>query len=143
MAIQQASTKSKRRTTWKLNVSPLLTPTKTHTATLPLSPISIARLGVMSFVPVNVEPGHSSDVLADLRVNVTLEGSEKVLWFNERFPEEEEIIEHLVHNETRRSQWTMHRPRKGVTSASARPPSRPARSSLHPKLAPPARRAAV
>ncbi|KAF8144572.1 hypothetical protein K438DRAFT_2101630 [Mycena galopus ATCC 62051] len=54
-----------------------------------------------------------SDVLADLRVNVTLKGSEKVLWFRERFLEDEEIIEHLVHNETWRIQWTMHRPRNG------------------------------
>ncbi|KAF8146345.1 hypothetical protein K438DRAFT_1781119 [Mycena galopus ATCC 62051] len=54
-----------------------------------------------------------SDVFADLRVNVRLEGSEKVLWFNERFLEDEEIIEHLVHSETRRTQWTMHRPRNG------------------------------
>ncbi|KAF8144594.1 hypothetical protein K438DRAFT_1992687 [Mycena galopus ATCC 62051] len=42
-----------------------------------------------------------------------LEGSDKVLWFKERFLEDEEIIEHLVHNETRRTHWTMHRPRNG------------------------------
>ncbi|KAF8144574.1 hypothetical protein K438DRAFT_1992659 [Mycena galopus ATCC 62051] len=54
-----------------------------------------------------------SDVLADLRVNVTLEGSEKVLWFKERFLEDEEIIEHFVFNETRRIDWTMHRSRNG------------------------------
>ncbi|KAF8207511.1 hypothetical protein K438DRAFT_1713561 [Mycena galopus ATCC 62051] len=73
-------------------------------------------------VPLNVDLStqkltryvvQSSDVLADLRVNVMLEGSEKVLWFKERFLEDEEIIEHLVHNETRRIQWTMHRPRNG------------------------------
>ncbi|KAF8152685.1 hypothetical protein K438DRAFT_1864300 [Mycena galopus ATCC 62051] len=42
-----------------------------------------------------------------------LEGLEKVFWFKERFLEDEEIIEHLVHNETRRIHWTMHRPWNG------------------------------
>ncbi|KAF7345002.1 hypothetical protein MVEN_01663000 [Mycena venus] len=55
----------------------------------------------------------SSDVLEDLKVNVMLENSDKVVWFKERFLEEEEIIEHFVHNESRRICWTMHRPRNG------------------------------
>ncbi|KAJ7801726.1 hypothetical protein B0H14DRAFT_2386169 [Mycena olivaceomarginata] len=73
-------------------------------------------------LPSNVEPStpkitryvvQSSDVLEDLKVNVMLENSDKVVWFKERFLEEEEIIEHFVHNESQRIQWTMHRPRNG------------------------------
>ncbi|KAF8146338.1 hypothetical protein K438DRAFT_1781113 [Mycena galopus ATCC 62051] len=37
-------------------------------------------------------------------------GVGEVLWFKETFLEDGEIIEHLVHNETRRIHWTMHRP---------------------------------
>ncbi|KAJ7157950.1 hypothetical protein C8R43DRAFT_1180197 [Mycena crocata] len=55
----------------------------------------------------------SSDVLEDLKVNVMEENSDKVIWFKERFLEDEEIIEHLVHNESRKICWTMHRPRNG------------------------------
>ncbi|KAJ7055641.1 hypothetical protein C8F01DRAFT_455295 [Mycena amicta] len=55
----------------------------------------------------------SSDVLEDLIINVKEEGSDKVLWFKERFLEDEEIIEHLVHKESGRIRWTMHRPRSG------------------------------
>ncbi|KAJ7743647.1 hypothetical protein B0H16DRAFT_1561224 [Mycena metata] len=55
----------------------------------------------------------SSDVLEDLRVNVMEENSDKVVWFKERFLEDDEIIEHLVHHESRRICWTMHRPRNG------------------------------
>ncbi|KAF8152688.1 hypothetical protein K438DRAFT_1864302 [Mycena galopus ATCC 62051] len=47
---------------------------------------------------------HSSD----LRVKVRFLPS-----IHECFLEDEEIIEHLVHNETRRIHWTMHRPRNG------------------------------
>ncbi|KAJ6519162.1 hypothetical protein C8R45DRAFT_851848 [Mycena sanguinolenta] len=73
-------------------------------------------------LPSNVEPStptptryvvRSSDVLEDLKVNVMLENSDKVVWFKERFLEEEEIVEHFVHNESRRIHWTMHRPRNG------------------------------
>ncbi|KAJ6620434.1 hypothetical protein B0H10DRAFT_1077598 [Mycena sp. CBHHK59/15] len=55
----------------------------------------------------------SSDVLEDLRVNVMEENSDKVIWYKERFLEDEEIIEHLVHNATSTICWTMHRPRNG------------------------------
>ncbi|KAJ7085390.1 hypothetical protein B0H15DRAFT_950998 [Mycena belliarum] len=56
----------------------------------------------------------SSDVLEEtLKVNVVLEGSEKVIWFKERFLEDDEIIDHVVHNESRRICWTIHRPRNG------------------------------
>ncbi|KAJ7500746.1 hypothetical protein B0H11DRAFT_1994283 [Mycena galericulata] len=55
----------------------------------------------------------SSDVLAELRVNVLAEGTDQVVWFMERFLEDDEIVEHLVHNATRRICWTMHRPRQG------------------------------
>ncbi|KAJ7278933.1 hypothetical protein C8J57DRAFT_1502771 [Mycena rebaudengoi] len=55
----------------------------------------------------------SSDVLADLKVNVMEENSDKVIWYKERFLAEHEIIEHLVHNATRTICWTMHRPRNG------------------------------
>ncbi|KAF7329777.1 hypothetical protein MKEN_00241000 [Mycena kentingensis (nom. inval.)] len=55
----------------------------------------------------------SSDVLADLIINVKEESSDKVVWFKERFLEDEEIVEHLVHKESGRIRWTMHRPRTG------------------------------
>ncbi|KAF8135236.1 hypothetical protein K438DRAFT_1786995 [Mycena galopus ATCC 62051] len=84
-----------------------------------------------------------SDVLADLRVNVTLEGSEKVLWFRERFPEDEEIIEHLGHNETRRILDDGPAAERVIHSHPlAHLPARRLHPST-PKLAPPARRAAV
>ncbi|KAF8176317.1 hypothetical protein K438DRAFT_1846708, partial [Mycena galopus ATCC 62051] len=56
----------------------------------------------------------------------------------ERFPEDEEIIEHLVHNETRRIHWMMHRPRNGWyirIRSPAFPPGAfilPLPNSLHP-----------
>ncbi|KAF8809825.1 hypothetical protein BYT27DRAFT_7093215 [Phlegmacium glaucopus] len=50
----------------------------------------------------------SSDVLQDMRVNVSEEGSEK-----ERFLGEDEIIENLVHNPTNTICWTIHRPKRG------------------------------
>ncbi|KAJ7194970.1 hypothetical protein GGX14DRAFT_404326 [Mycena pura] len=57
---------------------------------------------------------NSSDVLeGDLIVNVKEETSDKVVWFKERFLEEDEIIDHLVHKESRSIRWTMHRPRNG------------------------------
>ncbi|KAK7035705.1 hypothetical protein R3P38DRAFT_603897 [Favolaschia claudopus] len=73
-------------------------------------------------LPTNVAPStskitryvvQSSDVLADLKVNVMLENTNRIVWYKERFLEDEEIIEHFVHNETGRICWTMHRPRNG------------------------------
>ncbi|KAJ7657776.1 hypothetical protein DFH06DRAFT_454127 [Mycena polygramma] len=73
-------------------------------------------------LPGHVEPSttkitryviQSSDVLAELKINIKEENSDKVIWFKERFLEDEEIIEHLVHNESRKICWTMHRPRNG------------------------------
>ncbi|KZT00371.1 uncharacterized protein LAESUDRAFT_555677 [Laetiporus sulphureus 93-53] len=55
----------------------------------------------------------SSDVLADMRVNVSEEGSDRVLWFKERFLADDEIIEHLVNNATSTIQWSIHRPKRG------------------------------
>ncbi|KAJ7936849.1 hypothetical protein B0H13DRAFT_247224 [Mycena leptocephala] len=49
----------------------------------------------------------------ELKINVKEENSDKVIWFKERFLDEEEIVEHVVHNESRKVCWTMHRPRNG------------------------------
>lgn len=55
----------------------------------------------------------SSDVISDMRVNVSEEGSDKVLWYKERFLADEEIIEHLVENASSTILWTIHRPKRG------------------------------
>ncbi|KAF9239411.1 hypothetical protein BU15DRAFT_74568 [Melanogaster broomeanus] len=59
----------------------------------------------------------SSDVISDLRVNVFLENSDKVIWYKtptkERFLFDEEIIEHVVHNPTSTISWIIHRPKRG------------------------------
>ncbi|KAF7297081.1 hypothetical protein MIND_00941000 [Mycena indigotica] len=55
----------------------------------------------------------SSDVLDHLVIDVKEEGSDKVLWFKERFLDDEEIVERLVHKESGLIRWTMHRPRSG------------------------------
>ncbi|KAH9856219.1 hypothetical protein C2E23DRAFT_772648 [Lenzites betulinus] len=55
----------------------------------------------------------SSDVLEDMRVNVRLEGSDKVVWYKERFLSEHEILEHIVENESSTLLWTIHRPKRG------------------------------
>ncbi|KAH8077403.1 hypothetical protein BXZ70DRAFT_703395 [Cristinia sonorae] len=55
----------------------------------------------------------SSDVLADMRINVCKEGSDVVVWYKERFLAEDEIIEHVVENATSTIHWTIHRPNRG------------------------------
>ncbi|KIJ61252.1 hypothetical protein HYDPIDRAFT_177139 [Hydnomerulius pinastri MD-312] len=55
----------------------------------------------------------SSDVISDLRVHVLEEGSDKVSFYKERFLSDEEIIEHVVHNQTSTICWTIHRPKRG------------------------------
>jgi len=55
----------------------------------------------------------TSDVLQDMRVNVSEEGSEKVIWYKERFLDEHEIVENLVHNITGTVCWTIRRPLRG------------------------------
>ncbi|KAH7912051.1 hypothetical protein BJ138DRAFT_1172144 [Hygrophoropsis aurantiaca] len=55
----------------------------------------------------------SSDVISDLRINILEEGSDKVMWYKERFLSDEEIIEHVVHNQTSTICWTIHRPKRG------------------------------
>jgi len=55
----------------------------------------------------------SSDVISDMRINVTEEGSEKVLWYKERFLSDHEIVEHIVDNMTSTICWTIHRPKRG------------------------------
>jgi len=52
-------------------------------------------------------------VLQDVRVNVSEEGSENVIWYKERFLGDGEIIENLVHNSTNTICWTIHRPNRG------------------------------
>ncbi|CCM05952.1 uncharacterized protein FIBRA_08191 [Fibroporia radiculosa] len=51
----------------------------------------------------------SSDVLSDMRVNVSEEGSDKVLWFLA----DEEIVDNFVDNATSTILWTIHRPKRG------------------------------
>ncbi|KAH7922497.1 hypothetical protein BV22DRAFT_1121462 [Leucogyrophana mollusca] len=55
----------------------------------------------------------SSDVISDLRINILEEGSDKVIWYKERFLSDDEIIEHVVHNQTSTICWTIHRPKRG------------------------------
>ncbi|GBE87013.1 hypothetical protein SCP_1002590 [Sparassis crispa] len=55
----------------------------------------------------------SSDVLSDMRVNVSEEGVQGVIWYKERFLADEEIVEHLVENATSTIMWTIHRPKRG------------------------------
>ncbi|EKM76603.1 hypothetical protein AGABI1DRAFT_115700, partial [Agaricus bisporus var. burnettii JB137-S8] len=56
----------------------------------------------------------TTDVLQDMRVNVYEESSpDKVTWFKERFLGDNEIIEQLVHSQTSRVCWTIHRPLRG------------------------------
>ncbi|KAH0833958.1 hypothetical protein J3R83DRAFT_11175 [Lanmaoa asiatica] len=55
----------------------------------------------------------SSDVISDLRVNVLEENSTSVIWYKERFLSDQEIIEHIVHNQTSTICWVIHRPKQG------------------------------
>ncbi|KAF9476632.1 hypothetical protein BDN70DRAFT_934888 [Pholiota conissans] len=55
----------------------------------------------------------TTDVLQDMRVTVCEEGSEKVIWYKERFLGDDEIVENVVHNATSRVQWSIHRPLRG------------------------------
>ncbi|EIW74808.1 hypothetical protein CONPUDRAFT_140266 [Coniophora puteana RWD-64-598 SS2] len=55
----------------------------------------------------------SSDVISDLRINVHDEESDKVVWYKERFLNDTEIVEHVVHNHTSKICWTIHRPKRG------------------------------
>ncbi|KAI1795463.1 hypothetical protein LXA43DRAFT_992936 [Ganoderma leucocontextum] len=66
----------------------------------------------------------SSDVLEDMRINVSAEGSDKVIWYKERFLTDDEILEHIVVNATSTIVWTIHRPKRGWYIR-LRPPSFP------------------
>ncbi|KAG2131678.1 hypothetical protein DEU56DRAFT_813831 [Suillus clintonianus] len=55
----------------------------------------------------------SSDVISDLRINVFEEGRDNVIWYKERFLGDDEIIEHVVHNQTSTICWTIHKPKRG------------------------------
>ncbi|KAH9919030.1 uncharacterized protein B0H18DRAFT_1122727 [Fomitopsis serialis] len=56
----------------------------------------------------------SSDVLADMRVNITEEGSERVIWYKASISIiYDEIVEHFVENGTSTLLWTIHRPKRG------------------------------
>ncbi|KAF9528844.1 hypothetical protein CPB83DRAFT_853832 [Crepidotus variabilis] len=55
----------------------------------------------------------TSDVLQDMQVNVSLEGTSEIIWHKERFLEEKEIVEHIIHNATNTICWTTHRPLRG------------------------------
>lgn len=55
----------------------------------------------------------SSDVISDLRINVFEEGHDNVIWYKERFLGDDEIIEHVVHNQTSTICWTIHKPKRG------------------------------
>jgi len=54
-----------------------------------------------------------SDVISDMKVNVSEESSEQVIWYKERFLSDNEIVEHVVHNPTSTICWTIHRPKRG------------------------------
>lgn len=54
----------------------------------------------------------SSDVIQDMRINVSEEGSETVTWYKERFLSDDEIVDHVVYNPTNTICWTIHRPSK-------------------------------
>ncbi|GLB44246.1 hypothetical protein LshimejAT787_1601760 [Lyophyllum shimeji] len=54
-----------------------------------------------------------SDVISDMRINVSEESSDKVIWYKERFLSDDEIVEHIVHNPTSTLCWTVHRPKRG------------------------------
>jgi len=55
----------------------------------------------------------SSDVISDMRINISEEGKDKVLWYKERFLFDDEIVEHIVDNPTSTICWTIHRPKRG------------------------------
>ncbi|KIP06571.1 hypothetical protein PHLGIDRAFT_452655 [Phlebiopsis gigantea 11061_1 CR5-6] len=55
----------------------------------------------------------SSDVLSDMRLNISEEGSERIIWYKERFLSDDEIVEHVVENATSTLQWSIHRPKRG------------------------------
>ncbi|KAF5353423.1 hypothetical protein D9756_007904 [Leucocoprinus leucothites] len=56
----------------------------------------------------------TTDVLQDMRVNVYEEGSAgRPIWYKERFLGDNEIVEQLVHNQTSKICWTIHRPFRG------------------------------
>ncbi|TBU54191.1 hypothetical protein BD310DRAFT_989541 [Dichomitus squalens] len=56
-----------------------------------------------------------------MRINVFVEGSDKVIWYKatkltcvkERFLTDDEILEHIVDNATSTIVWTVHRPKRG------------------------------
>ncbi|KAF9007063.1 hypothetical protein BDQ17DRAFT_1351344 [Cyathus striatus] len=51
--------------------------------------------------------------MQDMRINVSEENSETVLWYKERFLADDEIVENVVHNPTSTICWTIHRPKRG------------------------------
>jgi len=55
----------------------------------------------------------SSDVIEDLRIHVIEEGSQRIVWFKERFLSDDEIIENVVEQTTSKLCWTIHRPKRG------------------------------
>lgn len=62
------------------------------------------------FLRFNVQ---SSDVIQDMRINVSEEHSDAVIWYKERFLSDEEIVENVVHNPSSTICWTIHRPKRG------------------------------
>ncbi|KDQ54698.1 hypothetical protein JAAARDRAFT_38371 [Jaapia argillacea MUCL 33604] len=56
----------------------------------------------------------SSDVISEgLRVNVYREGSDRVVWYKERFLTDDEIVEQVLDNATTSVCWSIHRPKRG------------------------------
>lgn len=55
----------------------------------------------------------STDVLQQMRVNVSEENSNQVIWYKERFLSDNEIVEHVVHNPSNTIHWSIHRPKRG------------------------------
>ncbi|KAK1222925.1 hypothetical protein PQX77_014202 [Marasmius sp. AFHP31] len=72
----------------------------------------------MSNLPSSSSPGvsrfiiQSSDVLEDARTNV-LDEANNLVWFKERFLGDNEIVEHVMHNQSSTVCWTIHRPLRG------------------------------
>lgn len=48
-----------------------------------------------------------------MRVNVREEGSDKVLWYKERFLSDDEIVDHVIDNTSSQICWTIHKPKRG------------------------------
>ncbi|GJJ07741.1 hypothetical protein Clacol_001946 [Clathrus columnatus] len=78
-----------------------------------MSPTTPVQPGIIKYV---IE---STDVLDQFRVNISEEGSNKILWYKKRHISEDEIVESVIvksspyDNTDKSLKWTIHRPRDG------------------------------